>query len=146
MCISNKDKRCEKASSLLPAEASKEMNPFLPLPHDGATDPGGCSSTQSPAAHKAPTWHQRPAGTAKKPGHNHKGLHGMKVSNSHVNPPCHCERSTLLLQHLEEEFLKFPGRRLERFEPKEDVKIMQMFLLGLPGVPGFASQILCTPH
>lgn len=72
MCISNRDKWCEKASLLLPAVSFKEVTPFVPLPHDGATDPGGCFSTQSPAAHTAPTWHQRPAGTETEPGYSHK--------------------------------------------------------------------------
>lgn len=52
----------------------------------------------------------------------------------------------LLQQRSEEEFVKFPGRRLWEFGPKEDDKIMQMFPVGLPGVPGFASKILSTPH
>lgn len=52
----------------------------------------------------------------------------------------------LLQQHPEEEFVKFPGRRAWGFGPKEDVKIMQVFLVGLPGVPGFASQIIPAPH
>ena len=42
--------------------------------------------------------------------------------------------------------MKFPGRRLWGLKPKKDVKIMQMFLVGIPGVLGFASQILTAPH
>lgn len=42
--------------------------------------------------------------------------------------------------------VKSPGGRIQRLGLKEDVKITQIFLLGLPGAPGFASQILCAPH
>lgn len=55
------------------------------------------------------------------------------------------ERRVLLQQSLEEE-CEVPKRRLWGFGPKEDVKIMQVFLVDLPGVSGFASQILRALH
>lgn len=82
MCISNKDKWCEKASLLLPAVSFKD--PFVPLPRDG-----GPQTQKNAPALKAQLPTQPPHGTrgllAQKLSLDTatKGLHGMKISNPH---------------------------------------------------------------